>query len=207
MRKTSIFAAALVLIAGSIGLSLQAQAGPKKKELFGKAGYGKLYEDEGGLGSGGNFGGGIGFRITERSQVNFEFSVHNNKRADDRLFFSKGTTYMTGGSYQYHFAPGKVQPYIEVGGGWAHFDGMKGWRGYELPANEGSVPEYTYEGKQDMWYWTVGGGIRFFLNESLSIRPEARWLTGGGGSYQPGKDVIEPPLMLFWGGASVGYHF
>jgi hypothetical protein len=207
MRKTSIYTTVFVFIAWSIGFSLLAQAESRKKELFGTLGYGKLYEDEGSLGSGGIFGGGIGYRITGRSQVNFEFSVHNNERADNRLFFSEGTTYITGGSYQYHFASGKVQPYIEVGAGWAHFDGMKGWRGYDLPGNEGSVPEYSYKGKQDMWYWTIGGGIRFFLNDSLSVSPEVRWLTGGGGSYQPGKDVIEPPLMIFWGGASVGYHF
>ncbi len=201
----------LLLLATVLISSTQAQSQNffLKKELFGKFGYGNTAEDEGTLGSGAVFGGGVGFQISQRWQLAAEFHYQENTlfRGAGK-FFSEGHSVAIGGSALYHFSDSHVQPYLRFGLSFARFDGAKGF----APQDEGYLdqpadPGWRREGKQDFLGPEFGAGMKIFVTKNISLRPELRLYAGGSGGYDPYKDPVEPGLFFSSAMMAVGYHW
>jgi hypothetical protein len=170
----------VVYIFGSSGF---AQDYDYKKEIFGIAGVGNYTDGEGFLGSGLALGAGFSYRFTERWGLNFEFDRQRNAKSRN-YFFTEGTTYLAGACVHYYFSDGNAQPYLELGGGWGQHDGFLGWKSYTLP--DGSLsPETREDQSGNFGYLQLGTGVRFFLIESISLRPALKFYAGGvNGGFQ-----------------------
>jgi hypothetical protein len=64
-----------------------------------------------------------------------------------------------------------------------------------------------FSGSQAFFGPEVGVGATTLLRERFSIRPELLLLVAGSGAYTPGRDLVEPPLVITTLGIAVGYHW
>src|SRR5215211_3225360 len=83
-----------------------------KGEVFGNVGAGKAYDDEGGIGNGLDFGGGIGYRITPKFGVEGYVNSIRHKREFGNGVVFEGTGTFVSANAIYHFSTAKVQPYV-----------------------------------------------------------------------------------------------
>jgi hypothetical protein len=179
-----------------------AQGNRYKGEIYGKIGYGWTSEDEGSLGNGVIFGGGVGFMLSNRWELALDIHSQDNERdGGPGRFFHEGRSVTVGGNFLYHFSKSRAQPYLRLGLAYAHFDGVKGFRADEL------YPETRIEGTQSFWGPDLGFGLKAFVTRHITIRPEVRLFIGGSGEYEPLRDPIEPGLFLTSFAVGIGYHW
>jgi len=156
-----------------------------KAEVFGEIGVSQIHDDESSLGTGFDFGGGIGFRPKSRIGVEFEIDYLSFSRDFPSGVRFEGNTTNFGGNLQFYFAHGSVEPYVFAGAGITHFDQTNTFPDSEI-----------FESTQDSFAFPFGGGIRFFMSPRLSLRPEFRW-SWNGISF----------MNQIRGSVSVGYHW
>lgn len=203
MEKTMPLILSIFLATGFVlhTEELRAQEFEFKGEIFGKIVGGWTAEDEGGLGRGFVFGGGVGYMLSNRWEIAAEIQNQRNRlERGPGEFFHEGQSLKTGGNFQYHFSKSRLQPCPLLGLSYARFDGAKGFRAYD------ENPEIRTEGKQNFFGVDLGFGCKIFVSEHVSINPEARLYLGGSGSYEPGRDPVEPGLILTSFNMGLGYH-
>jgi hypothetical protein len=169
----------LVLLA--LGVPLIAQQ-PGRADIFGLIGLGKVYDDEGSLGSGVNLGGGIGYRLRKRLGVEAEVNAFRSERdfgAFPPPFRFSGFQVM--GNALSHFGPPRAQFYI-LGG-----LGVMGVR------NRNRDVADTQFGIG------FGVGMKIFASEHIYIRPDLR-IFGRGGS-----NLVGDPITVLRVGIGAGY--
>src|ERR1044072_1715386 len=97
--------------------AVRAQDFTPKGEVFGSVGGGKAFDDEGGIGNGVDFGGGIGYCITPKFCVEGAVnSVRHSRYFGNGVVF-EGTGTFVSANALYYFSTQKVQPYVLGGGG------------------------------------------------------------------------------------------
>ena len=149
-------------------------------EVYGSLGWGRFGDSEGSLGNGANFGGGAGLRLSPR--LGFEFDVSRARHARETGLFGglrfEGTgTYFTG-NVVYHFAESRVQPYLLAGAGAMRYDGSIRIRDFPDPLDPTVFTETTIQLDGNGFAWNAGAGLKIFLTQNLSLRPEARFFVG-----------------------------
>jgi opacity protein-like surface antigen len=180
-----------------------------KREAFAKFGYGRTSEDEGSLGSGPVFSGGLGFQLTPHWQLAAELHFQQNTLSRGAgQFFSEGDCLSFGASALYHFSGSRARPYLRIGLYFARFEGAKGFAP-EDPGGPGGIPDpgWRREGKQNFLGPEFGAGIKIFVTKNVSVQPELRLFAGGSSGYDPSRDVIEPGLFLTSVSMGAGYHW
>ena len=89
------------------------------------AGYGRTWDDEGSIGSGGAIGGAVEYRFRPKLSVNGAVERLAHDRDTGFLHFSGRTVFATLG-VTYHFAASGVSPYVGGGFGGAFYKGELG---------------------------------------------------------------------------------
>jgi opacity protein-like surface antigen len=172
--------------------ALCAQDYTKKGELYGQIGLGVTYDDEGRIGNGFAAGGGVGYRFTPRLGAEFDINAFRHERnvAAGQILFRGAGQFFTG-NLVFHFKTGRVQPYVLAGAGGLLYDNQS----FLGPAK----PPQTRFG----FAGDFGSGVKFFVNEHWSIRPEVRYYTGA----NPRFGAIEGPVSNLRVSVGVGYHW
>ena len=183
-----------LLIAGLFAVSVLAAAdtaeGYLNRELFGTVGIGKAYDDEGSLGSGLNGGGGFGYRLSQRFGVEAEINAFRTVREFGPLFppFRATGVHAMGYGLLY-FNRGRAQAYLIFGAGLLHSSNPVGFAGARSdPSANGFAAN-------------LGAGIKIFVSEHVSLRPEFRIYAGDS------RGVVEPPLGVMRFSMGIGYHW
>jgi opacity protein-like surface antigen len=176
-----------LLLSGISTLSAQEFGGDA--EVFGFVGYGRILDDEGSLGDGVNFAGGVGHRFTRRLGVEAEVAGFRHSRdiGADRGY--KGSGVLVLGNAVIHLSNGRVQPYLLGGAGVLHYRNK--------PQSDVSSRTVTGTG----FAMDAGVGLKIFASEHISIRPDFRLVAGSAG------DAIESPFIDLRAAIGIGYHW
>ena len=184
------FLSAMLLLLPATAL---AQDYRSKYEVFGSAGYGATYDDEGGIGRGLDIGAGFGVRPIGR--LGFEGSVNRISHLREFAFNGvrfEGTGVFASANALYHFSDSKAQPYVIGGIGVLHHEDRSSGLGPARPPRSGSGFSYNF-----------GAGLKLFVSKRVSVRPEFRVFIG-----DLGKSAgTEPPFSLLRGSVGIGYHW
>jgi opacity protein-like surface antigen len=187
--KALIIIAFLLFVPASL-----AQSDAPRGEVFGSIGGGKVYDDEGKIGSGVDFGGGVGYRITPKFGIEGQVNAINFKRE----FFSgvrfEGTAVFTTVNVLYHFSKSKVQPYVLAGYGVSHHRNRSQFPG------EPNLPQQTATGLAQNY----GAGVKIYLSKTISLRPEVGVFIGSNEGIGTG---IEPPISVGRASIAFTYHW
>ena len=173
------------------GLHLACAAdGYLRNEVFGAVGIGAAWHDEGSLGSGLNGGGGFGYRLSRRFGLEAEVNAFRTTRDYSSLYppFQASGVHAMGNGLLY-LNRGRAQTYLIFGAGLMHVSNPTGFAG----ARPGS--------SADGFAASLGAGIKIFVSEHLSLRPEFRIYAGDS------RGVLEPPLGVFRFSMGIGYHW
>ncbi len=180
-----------------------------KGEVFGSFGHGSVGEDDGSLGGGFVLGGGIGYRFSRRWGVEFDISRHGYQRdfsGDGIVHQWDGNALILAGSLLCHFRPeDRTQPYLRFGVSYANQELNEVYRVTPSasfdPGSE--AREETIHRTTKHMGLDLGFGVRIFVSERVSIRPELRYsiLNERGGGKFP--EVLHVP----WVSVGVSYHW
>ena len=173
------------------GLHLACAAdGHFRNEVFGAVGIGQTYHDEGSLGSGLNGGGGFGYRLSRRFGLEAEVNAFRTTREFGSLYppFQASGVHAMGNGLLY-LNRGRAETYLIFGAGLMHVSNSTGFAGAQ--------PGLATTG----FAASLGAGIKIFVSEHLSLRPEFRIYAGDS------RGVVEPPLGVFRFSMGVGYHW
>jgi len=169
---------------------LAAQNYTRRAEVYGLIGAGVTYDDEGSIGNGIAGGGGIGYRFTKRLGAEFDFNAFHHQRN-----FSLGRLTGSGqfytGNLIFHFTTGRAQPFILVGAGGLHSRLESPFSGI-LVARESS--EFAGD---------FGAGVKIFVGERWSIRPEARVYAAATTTFPSAESLVSHVRVSI----GVGYHW
>jgi opacity protein-like surface antigen len=187
MRTITTLFCMVILTASAL-----AQTPASRGEVFGSVGGGKAFDDEGGLGSGVDVGGGVGFRITPRFAVEGQVNRIHHKRDFSSGVRFEGIALFTTASVLYHFSDEKAQPYVLAGLGFVNYE------------NRSRFPEDTVLPKRTSTGFATnfGTGVKLFLNQRVSIRPEFRVFFG-----DTAGSGVEPRFCTLRGSVAVSYHW
>lgn len=158
--------------------------------VFGAAGYGKTYDDEGNIGNGVSANLGVSYRLTRRFSVGGEYALLTNKR-EFTFATWRGRSYNAAANAFLHFGSGNVQPYVVGSIGALHHVVLSEPR--VLPGSNSATG----------WAWSGGFGVRGYVSEHVFVRPEVRVWAGRGGISR----VVEPYLSTLQFSMGVGYSF
>lgn len=164
----------LILLVFLFVLSIEVTQGqvPEGGEIFGTIGYGRLGDDEGTLGDGLSFGGGIGYPIFSRVGVELAVDAMNYSRGFGTGARFEGETLTLFGNVLYHFPGGNVRPYVLGGAGLLHSTRRSEFR------FEGGVERFEFT--DDRWAGNFGAGVKIAISQRIALRPEFRLLIGKG---------------------------
>ncbi len=158
--------------------------------VFGAAGYGKTYDDEGNIGNGASAGFGASYQLNRRFSLGGEYALQTNKREFSFATW-KGRTQHAAANLFFHFGSGTVRPYLVGGIGAVHHTVLSEPR--VLPGSNSASG----------WGWSGGFGVRGYVTNRVFVRPEVRlWVSSGGINR-----VVEPLLGTFQFSLGVGYSF
>ena len=164
-----------------------------KYEVFGSAGYGATYDDEGGIGRGLDLGAGFGVRAI--GKLGFEGSVNRISHLRDFAFSGvrfEGTGVFACANALYHFSDSKAQPYVIGGIGLLHHEDRSSGLGPARPPLSASGFAYNF-----------GAGVKVFVSKHVSVRPDFRVFIGD----LRQSAGTEPPFSLLRGSVGIGYHW
>jgi len=140
-----------------------------KGEVFGSVGLGRFYHGDHHLGSGLEYGGGLGIRPFSRGLrgLGFEilFNGLNFRRAWGGGYSYDGKMQTVGGDALYHFGRSRTQLYLVGGVGLLNADYT-----YVAPND----PNYVEKSKGSKMAINFGAGIKARIALRLSVRPELR---------------------------------
>jgi opacity protein-like surface antigen len=186
-RVAGQFAVWGVLLAGSAPASGQDFL---RKEVFGVIGVGKTYDDEGSLGKGINGGGGFGYRLSRRFGAELEVNAFKTRREFASVvpaYESNGVHIMANGLL--YLNQGRTQGYLIFGAGLLHFRNTMGFAGVDFDRSGNGLAV------------GIGAGLKIFVKERLSLRPEFRIYGGAAGG------AVEPPFTDMRASMGLGYHW
>ncbi|MEO8598119.1 MAG: outer membrane beta-barrel protein [Candidatus Solibacter sp.] len=161
-----------------------------RNEIFGAAGIGKTYDDEGSLGSGLNGGCGYGYRFSRWLGVQAEVNAFRTKREFSPQFipFQASGGHLMGSALLY-LTRGSAQVYLIGGAGVLHTSVSSDFAGATSnPSANGFAINF-------------GGGVKAFVTPRVSIRPEVRVFAGNS------HGAIEPPFSDIRLSVGAGYHW
>jgi hypothetical protein len=140
-----------------------AQSSDFKREVFGSIGIGKVYDDEGSLGSGLNGCGGFGYRIVRRFGVEAEISGFRTKREFSPAFppFRGHGAHVLGNGLIY-LNRGRGQAYVILGAGLGRFTTRVNFGGASINDSRTGFAV------------ACGFGVKIFATPHFSLRPEVR---------------------------------
>lgn len=170
-----------ILLLLLLALPLSAQQIPRA-DVFGTIGIGKVYDDEGSLGSGLAGGGGVGYRLRKRLGVEAEVNAFRSERDFGQVvapFRFSGFQVM--GNALAHFGPRRAQFYL-LGGA-----GVMGVRNRNRDVSD------------TKFGIGFGVGMKIFASEHIYIRPDLR-IFGRGGS-----NLVGDPITVLRIGIGAGY--
>ncbi len=138
----------------------------RRAEIFAGAGLSRVGGDEGSLGNGACFVGGIGFRVAARTSVEIDVirAQHERDIAGGPL---SGTATGVFGDVLYHFAEGRTQFFVMGSAG------LLSSRTTHTYSPSGGPPE-TFRSEDTNFAWGGGVGAKIFLKPQLSLRPQFR---------------------------------
>jgi hypothetical protein len=145
-----------------------------RSEIYGHAGWGSTWDDEGSIGDGPSAAVNVSRRLTRKIAVEGDFGYFRHVR-EFPLATVKGSAATLTGNFVYHFTKGRVQPYVLVGAGMMIYN-----------------PDPRLDSDSATgWAWGFGTGIKGYITERISIRPEWRVAVG-----QPSRSSggPEPPI-------------
>ena len=182
-----------------------------KGEVYGNFGYGSVSDDDYSLGNGAVVGGGIGYRFSRRWGVAVDFSrnAHHRDFSRDGIVNKwDGHSLILNGSLLCHFRPeSRTQPYLRFGLSYANQEHNELYRetlSVTLdPLGGSETREETIHSTNNYLGLDLGAGVKIFVSERISIKPELRYvaLSVRGGDGHP--DVLWAP----WFCIGIGYHF
>ena len=161
-----------------------------RREVFGAIGIGKTYDDEGSLGYGLNAGGGFGYHLSRGFAVEAGVNGFRTRRdfsSSFAPFQANGAHVM--GSGLLCLNRGRAQTYLLLGAGLLHVHVKNGFG--ELPVGRSA----------NGFAINFGGGLKIFLSQHISVRPELRIYSGGSGK------AVEPPFSDIRISLGMGYHW
>jgi len=186
------------LVAGELAIAVLCLTGVtpafcedlRRREVFGAIGIGKTYDDEGSLGSGLNAGGGFGYRLSQRFAAEAEVNAFRTRRDFSPSFapFQASGVHAMGSGLLY-LGRGRAQAYLLLGAGLLHVHVNNGFGG--APAGKSA----------NGFAVNLGGGLKIFVRQHFSLRPELRIYSGGSGK------AVEPPFSDIRISLGVGYHW
>ena len=184
-----LFLIAAVLFTGEIAA---AQEG--RTEVFAGAGWGRTWDDEGTIGTGLNVNAGVGFNVIPRVALELEVMTAKNKREPGAGsgFHAEGRTTTVGPNVLFHFATGRIKPFVLAGIHFFHHDGFAGF-----------APDRP-EAKESHWAFRVGAGMKAFVSDRWFIRPEFACSSGGNGRT---AGALEFPIWSPRFSAGIGYQW
>jgi opacity protein-like surface antigen len=187
MTKTLILIA-LIFLAPTV----LAQNPSSRGEIFGSFGGGQASDDEGSIGRGFDFGGGVGYRITPRIGVEGQVNRISYQRGFSSGGRFEGSAVFTTANLVYHFSKGRAQPYVFGGVGFVHHE------------NRSQFDPAIVVGtrRANGFASNFGAGVKLFVSKHFSVRPEFRVLLGdtkGSG--------VEPPFSVARGSIGFSYHW
>ena len=151
--------------------------------LLGAAGVGQLWDDESSLGVATNMGGGIGYRLSPRIDVDLLVDRRDHdRRFESGVRFDAGMIRATGRGLVY-FSSGSVQPYVGGAVGAARIRRITEFPG--LPRRDGPTSATTT---------SAIAGVRILADPRLFVRPEFE--IGRAGEY-----------LMIGGAVSIGWRF
>jgi len=169
-----------------------AQTASPRGEVFGSVGGGRAYDDEGNIGSGIDFGGGVGFRITPKFGIEGQVNRMIYERGFSSGVLFKGSAVFTTANVIYHFSKEQAQPYVIAGVGFVHHENRS-----QFP-----VEPFTIKGSTNGFAFDFGAGIRIFINKQFSLRPEFRVFIGDAAG-----SGVESPFSVMRGSLAFSYHW
>jgi hypothetical protein len=170
----------------------EAQTRPRF-DIFGLAGSGHVTEDDGFLGSGPSFGGGVDWFLTDHTYIEFEL-VHQRINRDFEFhithyppgvtdpasreavfipmkFERRGGATFLSGALGHLMGSGSVQPFIQVEAGLMTYDGLETSSEYLQPPPAGYAPMEPLTGRSR----GIGTAFTFGGNTGVRIGGNARW--------------------------------
>lgn len=191
--KPKIFTLIPPVLAGFLAVgSTLAQDFDRRGEVYGVIGYGGNADDEGGIGKGVAGGGSVGWRVTPRFGVEFDVNAYRHVRdfGGNGRFSGRGEYYT--GNLLWHFSRGRIQPYVVGGAGALRHTLTTTLSGPGLGAR--TISGFALD---------LGFGVKGFISDRWSIRPEVRGWAGGSGV----EGGIEAPLAHGRISIGIGYHW
>ena len=166
--------AVLVLITVWVADSASAQTATAGPEVFGIGALSQLWDDEGSLGRGGVFGGGVGYRLSDRIGVEVQVLRQSHERKFDSAVVFQATSTLLSGRLLYHFRDGRVRPYLGGSLGAFQYD-----RNSEFPVFQPGPGGFPIQVGAERFHssgreLTCGAafGVTVLSGERLFIRPE-----------------------------------
>ena len=182
--KTALAIGVTIVVSTATATTVSAQAAAQSGPyVVGAAGAGQLWDDESSIGVATNLGGGVGYRVAPRLDV--EFLV--DRRDHDRRFtsgvrFDAGMIRATGRALV-SLSGGSVQPYVGGAVGSARIHRITEFPG--LPRRDGTSTATST---------SAIAGVRIFADPRLFVRPEFEISRVG-------------EYLMIGGGVSVGWRF
>jgi opacity protein-like surface antigen len=182
-----------------------------KGEVYGNFGYGSVADDDYSLGNGVVVGGGFGYRFSRRwgFAVDFSRNAHSRDLSSEGIVNKwDGHSLILNGSMVCHFRPeSRTRPYLRFGVSYARQEHNEFYQEtpsvFLDPFMGSETREETLHATNDFVGLDLGFGVKIFVSERISIRPELRYATlsviGDGGS----PDVLWAP----WFSVGIGYHW
>jgi opacity protein-like surface antigen len=138
----------------------------RRVEVFAGAGASRVGGDEGSLGNGACFVGGVGFRFAARASVEGDLmrAQHERNIAGGPL---EGTATGVFGDVVYHFGEGQTQVFVMGSAGL-----LNSRTTHTYPTSGG--PAITFRSDDTNFAWGGGAGVKVFLKPQLSLRPQFR---------------------------------
>ncbi len=168
-------------------------------EVLGQVGWGRFYHGDHQIGSGTEWGGGLGVKPFSGKLRRLGFEVQAN-RLD--LAYERGTNVNDGqatavvGSVLYHFSDSAIQPYVAGGLGVLKANYTQVIKG---GAVLGSTEDYVETVNAEKMLLNIGGGIKARLVRGLAIRPEIRlYDTTIGKGYNWASIRLSVGLGYYW---------
>jgi len=161
-------------------------------EVFGSAGWGTWWDDEGATVGGVAAGGGIGRRLLPQFALEGEVIAFRGSRrysGPAPVYRSRGVL-ATGNGLLYVFRGERTQVFVLLGAGVTH------------STAETSFGDYRSSRSGSGFVANAGAGVKLFIRRNVSLRPEVR-LAG----CTAGSSLIEPFSAELRFSLGLGYHW
>ncbi|MCI0489223.1 MAG: outer membrane beta-barrel protein [Blastocatellia bacterium] len=173
--------------------AVMAQDTDSRGEVFINVGRGVIFDDEGFLGSGTSIGGGIGFRLISKLGIEGEVKRIPHFREFPSGVQLRGTAVFININAIYHFSDSRIQPYVTGGAGFLHYRNK----------SRSPFPDEPFRGEptSNSFAFNMGAGLKGFLTDRVSVRPEFKLLNSND------VTVVSDKLNIFHFSVALALHW